>query len=554
MKNLRSKKIYFVLLSLIFLLALFLRIDTLDKYPVGFHIDEASLGYNGYSLRLTGKDDNGKPFPLYIDMFGDNRPSGYHYLTIPSIMVFGLNEFATRLPAALFGSFSVFAFSFLLSALFRSRKISLLGALLLALAPWHIVLSRASGEAIVALFFILFGFGLIIDSIENQLSRRLLIGTIIASLSFFFYHTPRVFVPLFFLSLFTGLYILKKNTLDRKYQITIVLSFLFLSIVVFLLIFLTPGGTGRFNQINIFSSFETNFQLQQQASEDQLGGGNHLVSRVLHNKVTNLGVIFVGHYLAYFSGTFLFVSGGLPIWYNVPRMGLLLFIELPFLLIGLINLIKSKNYLHKIPLLWILVAPIVASITYDDIPNINRATVLFPMFHLAAAFGFMVFFQSLQKRKKRILIIVSSFLLFANTAYFLQQYFVVAKAHNPWYRNNGFSEMMEVVKKEYGNYDKIVISKYQGGIYPLVLFYLQYNPRSYQDEGSQKSTDYKGFGKIVFAPQDCPSVQSSDKIKRLPRMLFVDKGECPISKMLARRKILFIYRTDNSKAFRIVYE
>src|SRR3989344_6714089 len=129
------RKRHHVLLLLIILLAGFLRLYRLDSYPVGFHIDEASLGYNGYSMLKTGKDEHGNRFPLYIDMFGDNRPSGYHYLTIAPVAIFGLNEFATRLPGALFGSITVFAIFFLTLSIFQNRKLGLLTALFLAISP-----------------------------------------------------------------------------------------------------------------------------------------------------------------------------------------------------------------------------------------------------------------------------------------------------------------------------------------------------------------------------------------------------------------------------------
>src|SRR5260370_41649237 len=106
---LKSNKSIFFILGVIFLIGALFRFVNLSSYPSGFHIDEASLGYNGYSLLLTGKDDNGNFLPLYIDMFGDNRPSGYHYLTIIPILFFGLNVFATRFPGALFGSLTIFA-------------------------------------------------------------------------------------------------------------------------------------------------------------------------------------------------------------------------------------------------------------------------------------------------------------------------------------------------------------------------------------------------------------------------------------------------------------
>src|SRR3990172_7054787 len=131
-----------IVLSVIVLFSLFLRVYNLNSVPLGFHIDEASLGYNGYSLLLTGKDENNNKNPLYIDMFGDNRPSGYHYLTIVPIKIFGLNEFATRFPGAIFGGLVFIPFFFLAQFLFNNKKISLLSSLLISIAPWSVVLSR----------------------------------------------------------------------------------------------------------------------------------------------------------------------------------------------------------------------------------------------------------------------------------------------------------------------------------------------------------------------------------------------------------------------------
>ena len=191
----------FILLFLVFLLALFVRIILLSSFPVGFHIDEASLGYNGYSMLKTGLSESGKFLPLYIDMFGDFRPSGYHYLTIPTVVIFGLTEFATRFPGAFFGALSILAIYSLAFVLFRDKRIAIVSSLLLTFTPWHFGLSRASGEAIISLFFILLGFTFIILSIREEKIKHLVLGTIIASLSFFFYHTSRVFVPLLFLVL-----------------------------------------------------------------------------------------------------------------------------------------------------------------------------------------------------------------------------------------------------------------------------------------------------------------------------------------------------------------
>ncbi len=549
---LRSKNlIAYLFLGLIFILAIFLRVYKLDQYPVGFHQDEASLGYNGYSLMLTGKDDNGNKLPLYIDMFGDNRPSGYHYLTILPIKLFGLNEFATRFPGALFGSITIFAVFFFADSIFRNRKLGLMSAFLVAVAPWSFGLSRASAEAIVALFFIITGFGLFFYSLKNKKTIYIFISAVFMAVSFLFYHTPRVFVPgLFLVFILMFLSVIKKSS--KNYKIAVLSSFILVSIIAVFLVFGVPGGTGRYGQVNIFSSFETDFFQNQQVQEDAIAGSSHIESRFFHNKLTNTALVFISNYFDYFGFNFLFTTGGLPIWYSIPRAGLLYLVELPFILIGIYCLIKEKNIFYKIPLVWLLVAPIVPAITMDDVPNINRAVVMFPILEIIAGFGFLSFFKII-KHKKQV-IVLAVLLILLSVFYFLHQYFYNAKTHKPWYRNNGFSGMMRVVNENYDNYDAIVISKFQGGIYPLVLFYSKYNPKTYQEEGSPKNSDYSGFGKFFFVPQDCPSQSKNKKMPIFKNTLYIDKGDCPLSVTLENARVSYVNREDGTRAFRIIYD
>src|SRR3989304_8478183 len=100
-------KKYVFALSLVFIGAFLLRIVGLSSYPVGFTQDEAGLGYDAYSLLLTGKEQWGKSFPLVLRSFGDFKMPLYSYLAIPSVYLFELNEFSVRFPNAILGSFAV---------------------------------------------------------------------------------------------------------------------------------------------------------------------------------------------------------------------------------------------------------------------------------------------------------------------------------------------------------------------------------------------------------------------------------------------------------------
>lgn len=541
-----------ILLLIIFFVALYLRFNNLANIPVGFHIDEASLGYNAYSLLLTGKDENNHSWPLYIDMFGDNRPSGYHYLTVLPVKIFGLSVFSTRFMSAFFGSITVFAIFFLTYVLFKNKTVALLSSLFVAVAPWHVVLSRASAEAIVSLFFILVGFGFIFLSLSKKKPWILLVGGLLLSLSFFFYHTPRVFVPLLFFVYLLYFFWKYKSHLSANIFRTLLITFITLSLIALNLVFAVNGGTARFTQVNIFGFPETKLVMQEQIREDGTVGTPVFYTRSYHNKLINYSLTFISNYFSYFNGDFLFVKGGLPIWYMVPNMGLIYIVELPFLLFGIFKLLVSKHPFSKLPLIWLIIAPVVAAFTVDDVPNINRAIVLFPIIEITSAYGFVNFISILSRKKSFTFTGGVIALFIANMLYFQHQYIVHASAHRTWYRNNGFEKLMSVIKGSYSKSDKIIITKHGVG-YPLILFYMQYDPKAYQQAGSPKDRDYTGFGKFLFVPQACPSVTADNRYPKSQNVIYVDAGDCPENKILENKKRITILKEDKTKAFRIVY-
>lgn len=544
-----KKNLLLVIISLIFALALFLRLYQLESFPVGFHQDEAALGYNAYSLLLTGKDENGQSLPLYVNKFGDNNPSGYHHLAILPVAVFGLSEFATRLPAALAGALLILAIYYLAYAISQNKFISLFAAFFSAIAPWSIVLSRTSAETIVALFFAISGFALIIHFFRNKNTLFLSGCVLLWVASFLTYPAPRVYVPLLLLA--AGVFLFRYIR-EKKLLIPSFVSFTIIVTVLLFLVLGVSGGTGRFSQVSIFTHPETRLVLEEQLREDGMEQIPTTVARAFHNKIINHSYTFLLNYSSYFSLEFLFLKGGQPLLLNVPHMGLLYIVQLPFILIGIYSILRSKNQFSKLLLIWLLLAPVTAAITFDDSPNVRRALIMFPFIEIIAGYGMLFSFNKITKmRNKRMFVSIFLLVLLFNFAYFLHQYSVHTKVHKPWYRDVGVKEMVAEIKNSYQEYDKVIVTKNTGGIYPNILFYMQYDPASYQKEGSLKDQDYKGFGKFVFVPQDCPSVNRDPNFPEFESAIFVDRGVCPL---VEGQNHKIIYRGDRTPAYRIVYE
>src|SRR3990167_8222151 len=511
MNNLKSlsTKTVLILLFIIFVAGAFLRFNNLSAIPAGFQMDEASKGYSAYSLLKTARDDNNIFFPFNIDIFGDNSPAGYHYSAIIPVAIFGLSEFAVRFPGAIFGSLTIFAFYFLTYSIFKEKKLGLLSALLLATSPWHINMSRASSESLVALFFIVLGFALIFWSLKTQKVVHVFFATIALSLSFFFYQTPRLFVPVLF--------------------------------------FIIPGGNRRFTQVNIFSAAETKLVLDEQIKNEGVVGTSPIISRVYDNKIVGFTQTYVSNYLNHFSFDYLFVKG-LPPWYQIPSIGVFYLVSLPFFLLGLVLLLTNKNNLYKIPIIWLAIGPTAAAIS-TEANNLQRSLVMYQMFEIFTAFGLIYLFSKIKNSKIWLAVIV----LFAlNFIYFYHQYYTLSRVFQPWYRNNGFKEMIQAISKDYEKADKIVTTK-SGGGYPLFKFYIKYDPVKYQSEGSPKDKNYKGFGKFFFTPDNCPFISKDPLIPRNGKLIFVEDGSCKETKALEGKIFKYILRVDGTKAFRIVY-
>lgn len=80
----------------IVILGFTIRIWNLSEIPAGFFADEASIGYNAYTMLTKGTDEYGSNYPLFFRAFGEYKSPVQIYATIPFVALFGLNEFSVR--------------------------------------------------------------------------------------------------------------------------------------------------------------------------------------------------------------------------------------------------------------------------------------------------------------------------------------------------------------------------------------------------------------------------------------------------------------------------
>jgi hypothetical protein len=320
------------------------------------------------------------------------------------------------------------------------------------------------------------------------------------------YQAPRAFLPLF-IPVVLGLFWDKLNIKDR---IVSIILYVFLIGLPLLLILMSPQLSLRLRTVNIFYSEETKLVLEEQIREDGSKNTSIPITRFFHNKPIAYFREMAGNYFKHFSYPFLFSDAGLPPRYTVYKVGLLYLFELPLLLMGIYILVRRHAPVDYLVLTWLFLAPIGSALTFDDIPNLQRTLIVFPALSIIVANG-TLFFLSKLRQYSRLLILpalgIVSILASYEILCYLHQYYIQQQVHRPWYRQEGYKELVTSVNALLNNYDKAVITTSESAPTIFFLFFGTYDPATFQKETKKSSVlsiDRTNFAKYEFTLEECP--------------------------------------------------
>lgn len=137
----KKKALHISLVSILILLALFLRIWNLAVLPLSMHIDEAGLGLNAWSLANYGTDRYGNFMPVCPSNFYGEQSAFYTYFCALLVKFFGLNIYTLRLPGVIMGMVTVIFGSLLMKEKWGNKGLYT-GLALLGIFPYFIINSR----------------------------------------------------------------------------------------------------------------------------------------------------------------------------------------------------------------------------------------------------------------------------------------------------------------------------------------------------------------------------------------------------------------------------
>ena len=128
------------------LLGIAVRTYALGHIPPGLNQDEASAGYEAWALLHHGIDRNGYHNPVHLVAWGSGQNALYSYLAMPFIAVFGLEVLPVRFVSWAVGILTLFVFHACVRRI-SGAAVALLALFVLAVSPWHIMLSRWALES-----------------------------------------------------------------------------------------------------------------------------------------------------------------------------------------------------------------------------------------------------------------------------------------------------------------------------------------------------------------------------------------------------------------------
>ncbi|HUD45097.1 MAG TPA: glycosyltransferase family 39 protein [Patescibacteria group bacterium] len=479
--NLANKKL--IILLFIFLVAFILRFGDVTKVPPSLYWDEVSQGYNAYSVLTTGYDEHHNLLPLAdFVAFGDNKAPVNIYFIALSMIFLGKTTLAIRFPSILLGSLTVVCAYFLVREVFWQHKkrdiLALVVSGLLAISPWHILLSRASYEANIATFFTVLGLFLFFLA-KRKYGWIYIFSSISLVVGFYSFNAQRVFIPLIVFSLIVLYWRDLLKTKKMIFLSAVVGAILLIPMFFYLL---NPDSRTRFAEVNIFSDSGVVNQSNTWLSEDN----NSLTGKIFDNRRVGYTFLYLKHYFDFFNPQYLFFTGDVDTRFSSQASGELWLWELPFILIGFFALFKMKNRTTWFVFLWFLLAPVAAA-TARETPHALRSETYIPIYEMIAGLGLVTAYLFLKEQKRIFFYTVFSFVFLVaifEGVYLWHEYFTTYPIKNSYDWQYGYSQAIAKTEKLQKNFDMIAFTDTYGRAYVYYLFYANVSPQTYWKEGN----------------------------------------------------------------------
>lgn len=445
------KYAHYLAVAALILLGCIIRIAEFGSIPAGLNQDEAFAGYEAYSLLKYGTDSWGYTNPCYFVSWGSGMNVLESYLAIPFIAVFGLTVEAFRMPQLLCACLSLPVMYLLLKEIFN-KKVAIIGLFVLAVSPWHIMLSRWGLESNLAPAFLLFGLYFFVKGLKNN--RYWILSAFVYGLALYSYSITWAVVPVTVALL--GIYVLlsKIKVSPRSVILSIFVLFVMaLPLILFVLV---------------------NKEIIPEIRTEYISVPKLLVMRDYDIALSNLksSENWENFFKLYWGQ-----NDGL-IWNSTEKYGMFYKISVPFVALGFISLaaeawqkFRKKSFSYEFMIILGTVSSLLACVMLTHV-NVNRINSIHIYTVILFAYGIYTISELGRSRSSMrhsaqavcvitVFSIIISFYSFTN--YYFKDY---NKDISPSF-NQGLEEAVEFVNES--EFEKIGVDN--RAFFPQILFF-----------------------------------------------------------------------------------
>lgn len=435
-----NKNLHRLLFWLILAAGIFARVWRFGAVPGGINQDEAFAAYEAWSIMKYGVDTAGYHNPVYLTAWGSGMNALESYLMMPFIALFGLEEWAIRMPQMIVSCLSIWVL-YLLVRRTVGEEAGLWAMFMLAIAPWHIIAGRWGLESNLTPGFLLFGLWFFVLALEKP--RFLMLSALMYGLALYCYATYWIYIPFIILAMVIYAMAHKKLRFDRYMVISVlILALLALPLLLFLAV-----NNGLINEIRLpFMSIPKLLYMRSgEISFDEKALKLELVKN-----------IFV-------------LQNDKNIWNSPERYGLFYYISAPFAVIGLVLAIKRIVRSFRVRRFcpeFLLLCQLVLALPQLILVKINatKINILFIPLTILIALGIHAVGSLGKKRFGALLAAAYAVLFIGFECYYFTDYADKCAYHF----SSGLEEALDVAMEE-GEH----VYLEEGMFYPKILFYAQ---------------------------------------------------------------------------------
>lgn len=454
-----------------------LRLYEWNSLPPPIWGDEAGSAYEAYSLLKTGMDKWGNSWPAYFPAWGSGQSTLHAILSLPLIALFGLNAWTARIVNLVLALLTL-PLLYHAVRLALNRAVALLSLWLLALAPWHLMLSRWSLDCNLLPFFILLGVFLLEKVRARPRCRWTYLVFIPWALGLYSYSLFVFYLPFLVL---TSLWLYRDALFRRKLPLAVNLSASALVVSPFGLFILKNYVLKASLPFETWLPFDLPMLVSSRLQQINITYGTMLRSNLR----------FLTRHL----------QDDLP-WNQAPGFPPLfapiLYLAAIGFFIALLVMIREKT--PNVFFLWLACcAPAIFIYAY----NINRANAIFIPIIVLAAYACVRIWESVGSTTVRYVgagVLAVSLLIF--TGSFVHFYFTDYRSIANRNFTAGLGEALTNAERTGGERTAILVSDDFPLPYNHVLFDLSYPPEEFQSsvrfEVAEGAYRVRSFGRFYF--------------------------------------------------------